>query len=334
MDKSIISRFLNGELSPSESEQVNNWLDKLDASQKLDQMFLENWNQKGLADQDEERNKKLLNRINKAIHEKQTKPKVKAPYLGVSIMKSAAIWLLFIGMSYLAFLVVEEHNVYVEDKVVSYHWIERNVRPGHKLELVLPDKSKVLVNSNSKIKFPSSFGPESRNIYLEGEAFFEVKKEADRPFRVYSGGLTTEVLGTKFNIRSGKQKTDVALLEGRVKVSISEKAEEQLILIPGQLVAYYPKKPENLHNSTFDIENSFLWKDGIIRFDNESFKSIIQRLEKWYGVDFQVKGKVNLERTVSGSFANDNLKNMLTGLAFTLDFIYVIEKDFITIYPT
>jgi ferric-dicitrate binding protein FerR (iron transport regulator) len=231
-------------------------------------------------------------------------------------------------------LALSEHKTLIEKEVSSIDWIERTVLPGQKLELVLPDKSKVWVNSHSIIRFPSGFGSESRDVYLEGEAFFDVTKETARPFRVFAGGLTTEVLGTQFNVKSRKQKTDVALFEGMVKVSISEKGKEQLFLSPGQLAFYFSEDSDNLQKSTFDPLNSFLWKDGIIRFENETFKTIIGKLEDWYGVSILVKDNMNQDRTVTGTFSNDNLENMLIGLGFTLDFTYVLEKDFITIYPT
>lgn len=333
MDKSIIRRFINGQASPTEKKLVQNWLDKPGSDRQLEEMMQEAWNQKENFPRDEERNERLLVQINSSIQKKAQRTFQKESFFSRALIRSAASWLLFIGLAFLGFQVMNENQNIPEEENSTVHWIERSVLPGQKLIMELPDASKVWVNANSKIRFPERFDRESREVFLEGEAFFEVSHDADRPFRVHSGELTTEVLGTKFNVKSQGEKTDVALLEGKVKVKINMQKEEMLVLNPGQLAAYRQENPEKLHLATFESLDPFLWKDGLIHFRNESIRKIMGSLENWYGVSIKTRGNLDLNRTVSGTFANDNLENMLVGLGFTLNFNHKLENNVVTIYP-
>ncbi len=333
MEKSIIRRFINGQASPSEIKQVENWLDQPGSNHQLEEILKEAWNQKGNAPRDKERNKRLLAQINSSI-QKSTEPTFqKESIFKQALIRSAATWLLLMGLAFLGYKVIDENQNKPSEEGSAVRWIERKVLAGQKLVLELPDDSKVWVNANSKIRFPDKFDQESREVFLEGEAFFEVSHDTNRPFRVHSGELTTEVLGTKFNVRSHGEKTDVALLEGKVRVKINMEKEEMLMLDPGQLATYLQENPEKLRLATFESLDPFLWKDGLIHFRNENIKNVLESLENWYGVSIETRGNLDLKRTVSGTFANDNLENMLIGLGFTLDFTHSLENNVVTIYP-
>ncbi|WP_162343685.1 FecR family protein [Cyclobacterium salsum] len=334
MDKSIIRRFINGQASPSEIKQVENWLAHPGSNHHLEEILEEAWNQKGNSQRDNERNERLLAQINSSIQKKARRTSQTKSFLNMALIRSAASWLLFFGLTFLGFQVMNENQSKSEEKNSTVQWIERSVLPGQKLALELPDDSKVWVNANSKIRFPEKFDRESREVFLEGEAFFEVIHDTTRPFRVHAGELTTEVLGTKFNVKSQGEKTDVALLEGKVRVKINTEKEEVLVLDPGQLAAYRQENPEKLHLATFESLDPFLWKDGLIHFRNENIKNVLESLENWYGVSIETRGNLDLNRTVSGTFANDNLENMLIGLGFTLNFTHSLEHNVVTIYPS
>ncbi|MDN3689860.1 FecR family protein [Cyclobacterium jeungdonense] len=333
MDKSIIRRFLSGQASASEIEQVQNWLDRPGPDHHLEEILKEAWNQKGNVPRDNERNERLLAQINSSIQKNTQRTFQNESFFNRALIRSAATWILLIGLAFLGFQVMNENQSKPGEESRTVRWVERRVLPGQKLVLELPDDSKVWVNAHSKIRFPEKFDRASREVFLEGEAFFEVSYDANRPFRVHSGALTTEVLGTKFNIKSEEKKTDVALLEGRVRVKINKEKEEMLVLDPGQLAAYRQENPEKLHLATFESQDPFLWKDGLIHFRNENFKNIMESLENWYGISIETRGNLDLNRTVSGTFANDNLENMLIGLGFTLDFTHSLENNVVTIYP-
>ncbi|MBD3630303.1 FecR domain-containing protein [Cyclobacterium sp.] len=333
MDKSIIRRYIAGRANPSEIKQVHAWLDQPGSDHQMEEMLEEVWCQKNNVPRDLERNERLLAQINSRIQKNKQPAFQDESIFNLALIRSAAACLLLIGLAFLGFQVMNEHQGHSEEIKSTVHWVERSVLPGQKLVLELPDASKIWVNANSKIRFPEKFSRDSREVFLEGEAFFEVSHDGNRPFRVHSGELTTEVLGTKFNIKSQGKNTDVTLLEGKVSVKINKEKEGILILNPGQLAAYRQGNPEKLQLATFESQDPFLWKDGLIHFKNENIKNIMESLENWYGVSIKTRGHLDLNRTVSGTFTNDNLDNMLTGLGFTLDFTHELENNVVTIYP-
>lgn len=333
MEKSIIRRYINGKANSSEIKQVQAWLDQPGSDHQLEEMLEEVWYQTNHAARDMERNKRLLAKINSRIQKRAPGTSQTESFFNQSLVRSAAAWLLIIGLAFLGFQVMKDNQRNPEEKNSIVHWVERSVFPGQKLALELPDASRVWVNANSKIRFPEKFALGSREVFLEGEAFFEVSHDSNRPFRVHSGELTTEVLGTKFNVKSQGEKTEVALLEGKVRVKINKENEKMLVLHPGQLAAYRLENPEKLHLVTFESLDPFLWKDGLIYFRNESIHKIMSSLENWYGVSIKIQGYLDINRTVSGTFSNDNLDNLLTGLGFTLDFTHELENNVVTIYP-
>ncbi|UII24993.1 FecR family protein [Fulvivirga maritima] len=200
---------------------------------------------------------------------------------------------------------------------------------GQKSKITLPDGTKVWLNSDSKIEYPSEFGRE-RLVDLEGEAFFEVRKDTKKPFRVNSGGIITTAVGTSFNINAFKENAnvEVKLVTGKVEVknhSTSSATDSALYITPGEQITYNKSK-RSIKKSKFDLATSLLWKEGIISFSQDNFETIKNTLERWYGVNIQVK---NLNRKISytGEFNNQSLEKVLERMAFTERFTFKINKN-------
>lgn len=323
MDKEKLRRYLNGLSPKEEEEEIAKWLNENNSVNEINAIFEETWEKSGNTIHANTRKKHLWEKIDRKTGNNL---KVKRDQHKYSFIKSAAVWLLLAGFLMLSAKVIWENNKEEGEQAVLTEWVEKSVPSGEKLMLTLPDKSKVLVNSNSKIKFPTSFEKNSREVYLEGEAFFEVKKESDRPFFVFSGELTTEVLGTSFNINSRLERTKVALLEGKVKV---KNGTEEAFLSPGEMVDDGFNGSEKLEVTSFIYAKELGWKDGQIKFRKKSLKAILQQLEDWYGVKFETEKNINLDRTVTGTFQNDNLDNLLSGLGFTMNFNHTIDNKYV-----
>ncbi|MBR9777852.1 MAG: DUF4974 domain-containing protein [Cytophagales bacterium] len=323
MDKEKIKRFLNGLSSKEEELEIAKWLEENNSNKEINTIFEDSWEESGNTIHADTSKKHLWEKIDQKTGNKTN---VKKGQRKFSFLKSAAVWLLLAGFLVLSAKVVWENNKEEGEQVVLSEWVEKSVPSGEKLLLTLPDKSKVLVNSNSKIKFPTSFEKNSREVYLEGEAFFEVKKDSDRPFFVFSGELTTEVLGTSFNINSRLERTKIALLEGKVKV---KNGTEEAFLSPGEMVDDGFNGSGKLEVTSFIYAKEMGWKDGHIKFRKKPLKAILQQLEDWYGVKFEHEKNINLDRTVTGTFQNDNLDNLLSGLGFTMNFNHTIDNKYV-----
>ena len=162
-----------------------------------------------------------------------------------------------------------------------------SVPRGGEFQLVLSDSTQVWLNSESQLKFPVAFGPDKREIYLEGEAYFEVSKDSKRPFTVYAGNQKVTVLGTSFGITSYPQENSetTTLIEGKVKVEFPRHTDKAYTLTPGFQVCYNRERRE-ITRAMVSTNEYVAWKDGKYIFKKKRLEDILNTLSRWY--DFQV----------------------------------------------
>ena len=162
---------------------------------------------------------------------------------------------------------------------------------GKDYHLTLADGTQVWLNAESHLEFPDRFTGDKREVRLQGEAYFEVKKDVKRPFIVHTDYLSTRVLGTSFDVRAYSRKdASVTLVSGRVQVKTGDLAQ---ILSPGEQAALTGSQLAVKAVDTYPITQ---WKEGFFYFDNESLFSIMQELARWYGVNvsFDDRSKMQL----------------------------------------
>ncbi|WP_293915556.1 MULTISPECIES: FecR family protein [unclassified Sphingobacterium] len=188
-------------------------------------------------------------------------------------------------------------------------WQSIEVPKGGQYTVILSDGTKVWLNADSKMKFPVEFAAQQRQVQLQGEAYFEVTKDASKPFIVKSAEQQIEVLGTWFNVSAyPDEPTVTTLVSGKVNVSAFGK---QVALTPGmQSVA----NDQQLQSKQVDVEPAVAWKDAKFVFVKEPLEDIIRKLERWYNVDFVIQpGSEELKKkTFSGSLSrNSKLSEIL-----------------------
>lgn len=201
---------------------------------------------------------------------------------------------------------------------------------GRKSMITLPDGTLVHLNYESRLQFPEHFEGDNREVILEGEAFFEVTHDASRPFKVKTGGLETVVLGTSFNVWSPKysNETKVSLVNGKVKVHVPDKKDH--FLSPGEELEYNIQN-EQITTRTFDISQVTAWKEGVMIFEDTEFNEFVDKLSKWYGVNFQIYGNTPNDWKINGRYENEKLEDILTGLQFMYDVKYKMDGKNITL---
>lgn len=152
---------------------------------------------------------------------------------------------------------------------------------GKVYKLLLKDSTEVWLNADSRLSFPSNFTGSKREVTLDGEAYFKVAHNPQKPFIVHTAHLTTEVLGTEFNIKSfGKENSKVTLINGSVKVQISAIGAE-VLMASGDEVDY---KENRYEVNSVDTSYYINWRDGYFYFDNSYLVDILQDLGKWYNI--------------------------------------------------
>ena len=154
---------------------------------------------------------------------------------------------------------------------------------GGEYQLVLADGTKVWLNADSKLRFPVSFTAERREVYLEGEAYFEVAKDSAREFWVHAGAMDVKVLGTSFNVKAYERLETVAttLVEGSVEVACAGKSFQ---IVPGEQFVY-DKNNRVMDVRMVDTESYVSWKDGYYKFRQTTLEEIMETLSVWYGLN-------------------------------------------------
>lgn len=169
-----------------------------------------------------------------------------------------------------------------ETDVVRYN--ELVIPRGGEYKVTLADGTMVYLNSATRLKYPVTFGEKERKVYLSGEAYFEVTKDAGKPFLVEVGGVEVKVYGTSFNINSLRDgRVQTVLVEGSVGVKVL-KSNDEIVIKPGQM-AEFEAKSQNVEVREVDVALYSDWKDGIFRFENQRLEDILTTLSNWYDVD-------------------------------------------------
>lgn len=221
-------------------------------------------------------------------------------------------------------------NYFTEKEIQSIAFIEKVAPRGKISSFKFEDGTVVKLFPESKIKFPEKFSDQDRKVYLEGEGFFEVKKDVNRPFIVETNSLLTYALGTSFNIRTyqNRNKCDVSLVTGRVKVERANKlsnVDAGLILLPGEEAIF---ENEEVVKQSFIIDEIVSWKDGYIYLENKNFEESLQILKRWFEVDIVVEnGYKAAGKKGIGKFRNQSLNNILKVIGYSFDFKFDIKDD-------
>ncbi len=170
-------------------------------------------------------------------------------------------------------------------KIIEYNTLQ--TPKGGEYSLILADGSKAWLNADSKLKYPISFSDSERKIFLEGEAYFEVTTNKNKPFIVHTNGYDITVLGTSFNVMAYNNEKHIAttLLEGSVKINQTE-LNNTIYLTPGQQ-AILNKDSNIIETATVDTYQYISWKDGLFVFKSEPLASIANKFSRWYNCEIQ-----------------------------------------------
>lgn len=183
---------------------------------------------------------------------------------------------------------------------------------GETQRVLLPDSSVVTLNGNSSVRFASEW--KAREVHLEGEAFFEVRKQPVGPrqkFLVHTQQLDVEVLGTTFNVAQRRDHTQVVLRSGKVRLNTP--AGEELLMEPGEL-AELSETQNNLRKRSVDITPHLAWRDQELIFRQTRLAEIARELEDTYGLDVTFADQSLAEKKLTGTFAADRLEVLLKAM--------------------
>ncbi|MBX2925286.1 MAG: FecR domain-containing protein [Chitinophagaceae bacterium] len=206
----------------------------------------------------------------------------------------------------------------VKNSVPVYNTI--TTPKGGKYKIILPDGTKVWLNAGSSLRFPVAFTGKSRNVYLQGEGYFEVSKDPVMPFYVNAGNSLVEVLGTHFNVNAYEDEDAVSttLLEGKVKVdqnAVTGSTTGAVILKPGEQ-ADLSKSGRITTRRDVNIDEVVAWKEGFFDFKNIPVTDLMRQIVRWYDVDIEYRGEVP-DTKLTGKISRDvNLDKLIDMLQY------------------
>jgi ferric-dicitrate binding protein FerR (iron transport regulator) len=222
----------------------------------------------------------LYKKIEKTIYDKQLRRRA---------FKAAAVFLPLLLMAALGYL-INDHTRIFED--TSY--AELFVPKGEDARLIFQDGTEVFLNSDTRIRYPEKFGLKKREVWLDGEAYFNVNSQHKRPFVVHAHNTQTVVTGTSFNVKAygESNKIQVVLDEGKTSFQVLQKSYPML---PGQQIDYDKTTGKTILYNLVRPSNASLWKKKVVYFYDTPLAEVMETLERKYNVEFHVQSPKALE---------------------------------------
>lgn len=203
--------------------------------------------------------------------------------------------------------------------------VEKKNISGQKSMIHLSDGTVVWLNAQSSLSYAKPFREDLREVELKGEAYFEVAQDVNRPFVVHIQETQVRVLGTSFNISSFNKdnKNVIALAEGKIQIIHGDFRQ---VLNPGW-IAEIDKELNQLESYEGNVMDKIEWTKDNLLFQDAPYDEIFERLQRWYGVHIEVEGKPDRSMKFTGSFKNENLKNVLENLIVEGQMTYKLDGE-------
>jgi transmembrane sensor len=238
------------------------------------------------------------------------------------IQRVATVLLLPVIVASVLYIYSEKHTRNQFAKV--YYTVETPL--GMRSSLTLPDGTKVWLNAGSSINYPVLFTNDCRKITLTGEAYFEVKKDKSWPFVVCTKNMNVLVTGTTFNCNAYPENNQVqtVLVEGEVTIA-NQSATKLATLNPGELATFYNSN-QRITTTKTDLQKFIAWKSGKLMFRDDKMNKVVEKLERWYNVEFEIEDKEIADYVYTATFINESLDQVLKMLTHSAPIRYTISE--------
>lgn len=188
------------------------------------------------------------------------------------------------------------------------------VAKGERIQMIFQDGTKVYINSDSKLRYPKKFALNSREVYLEGEAYFEVAKNKKRPFIVNLNGPAIHVLGTSFNVQDYPENKDITVCLDEGHINLTLPSEKKYPVQPGEKLVYNKENKLCTISRIEDMQRMSIWKQNVIVFKDTPLPEVVKVLNRWYDVDFKVEDNRTLTYVYTLTSENTLLEKVLMDL--------------------
>jgi transmembrane sensor len=365
MDENLIVGYFQHRLTEEESQRFNSWLSENIENRKLFEAFKKVWSlSNGYNELNDEavENEFALFKY-RYLKSKEVKPRFfNSVYF--TVIKYAAFFVFAFIISFYIQKLTKRDIISLQS---SYNEIK--TKPGEKSQITLADGSKIWINSCTNLKYPLNLSSRHIDIFLDGEAYFDLKKIPNRSITVHTSRLNIDVLGTAFNLKSYADDDiiETTLVRGKIAITHSLKSsgsdDNQVFLAPNQSAIYFKNSNSLVVNSltehrvhtidtqeglqylamksqsnliveeAIDTKPQISWIEGNFIFRKETFEKLARRLERRYDVKINIIGEQLKKSRFSGTFDKESIEQALKALSYPVPFNYQIIKDSVIIQP-
>lgn len=310
----IIKNVLNNKATKQEAEIVAKWFATEEGQEYLKGiMDKEHYHTVNDNNDAEFNQNEILHKINTSISNRKKR---------LTILKIAVVFIPILIASTVLWYINSKVDLFstAENKAITTH-------KGEKNQIIFQDGTQVYINPETTVIFPEKFGFNQRTITLNGEAYFNVAKNQSRPFIIKTEKSSVKVLGTSFLITSYKNDKTLTIILDEGKIAFTDKNNNKKELKTGEKLKYNKKTGKIIISKKHELHTYHKNNDKFIAFDNDSLKTVIQTLNRWYNVPFVVKDTTAYKYSFTTSFKNNSLEEVITELQKLSPLVFTITED-------
>ena len=364
----LLSKKITGEATAEEQELLKKMTDSNPEWKTIMENLQELWNSKSViheSDRQQENEDSYLvhiHRLKKRIPDFEEHSTMEGEVYSMPVKKpffkrwvayaGIAAFIIALGLLYPLVFTKEQDKKTAQVKAVN----EIAINSGSRTKIQLPDGSQVWVNSGSKLTYEGTFNGNTREVQLDGEAYFDVVKDSAHPFIVHTSGIDIKVLGTTFNVKAYKvdNTIEATLIHGSIEVlNHNQPGAPNIILKPREKLVYNKYQPGGIKGTPATVKPADVpfsisieplrkniadsnivetaWVYNKLIFEEERFEDLALKMERWYNVKINIETEKLKNYRMSGSFVNETAEEAIKILQFLAPFKYSIKNNEIKI---
>jgi ferric-dicitrate binding protein FerR (iron transport regulator) len=314
----LLEKFLQKKASIEETTRLTELFHQADSKEMLFNLYEEKWESITSVHENPEVQERIWMRLQEQLNADTAVP------AKLSIWKKyariAAAILLPFFFACLGYYYSENKFYQSTDKMLVH--VER----GQKADLQLPDGTQIWLNSATSLTYDKTYNQKDRVIYLQGEAYFEVKKDKTKPFIVKADEISVEAIGTSFNVKAYPEDDYITttLIEGSVRVGNFSSSS---LLAPNEKLVFSRADRQFAKKLLLDAEKHASWRNNQLAFEQERLEDIAKVLERMYNIRIKFASENLKNIRFSGKVKNNNLESILQLIAFVSPIHYSMDKD-------
>lgn len=321
--ENLCVKAITGNIDANEKTEIDNWLKEDKKNEAYFESLKNTWKVSGNIYVDTNADiTEAWNSLSEKLNHEQVEMKTQKPNIIKQIFKPKVGY----ALAFASVIIIA---------IISYVALGTNpilksasTKYGETRDLILSDGSMVKLNSESTLKFYSEF-KDIRKVFLEGEAFFEIKKDG-RPFLIETQNAITKVLGTKFNVWSRKNETRVVVKEGKVSLANNYNQGAEVILTKNKTSKIVgEERPLNAFD--VNVDKKLGWLKGLLVFEKTNLSEVSEELQRYYGIPIKLNLSSNKNLTLTGTFKKEELDTVLAKVCLAFNLKYKQSSDGITI---